>query len=219
MHICCDADHKAMFEPYAQNILSELNVKTLQYSKDPTELEDKFLQLNFKMAGAALKQNVNKVKELLAAMSKEDMDKAVVAFEQGEQVQVTGWDEPLASDLFLLNTKTKEGLVSAELGDKSAVVALDTRLTEELICEGMLRDVIRQCQMLRKEAGYEVEQKVQLAIATKDATLLHTLQENLAYLQSELLAPQVLLNEDLTADLSKEIEIADKNVTISVAKA
>ena len=219
MHICCDADHKAMFEPYAQNILSELNVKTLQYSKDPTELEDKFLQLNFKMAGAALKQNVNKVKELLAAMSKEDMDKAVAAFEQGEQIQVTGWDEPLSSDLFLLNTKTKEGLVSAELGDKSAVVALDTRLTDELICEGMLRDVIRQCQMLRKEAGYEVEQKVQLAIATEDATLLHTLQENLAYLQSELLAPQVLLNEALTADLSKEIEIADKNVTISVAKA
>ena len=219
MHICCDADHKAMFEPYAQNILSELNVKTLQYSKDPTELEDKFLQLNFKMAGAALKQNVNKVKELLAAMSKENMDKAVAAFEQGEQIQVTGWDEPLSSDLFLLNTKTKEGLVSAELGDKSAVVALDTRLTDELICEGMLRDVIRQCQMLRKEAGYEVEQKVQLAIATEDATLLHTLQENLAYLQSELLAPQVLLNEALTADLSKEIEIADKNVTISVAKA
>ena len=64
-----------------------------------------------------------------------------------------------AADIFSVQTKTKEGIVSAELQNDKGVVALDTVLTDELIKEGLVRDTVRQCQLIRKEAGYEVEQK------------------------------------------------------------
>lgn len=219
LFICCDAEHEAMLRPFEQNVLDELNIKTLTYLEDNSALEDKFLQLNFKKAGAALKQNVNAVKEALAALSDEDMQKAVAAFEKGEQVTIAGWDEALDADLFLANSKTKQGLVSAELANKVAVVALDTRLTDELIREGMLRDVVRQCQILRKEAGYEVEQRVRIAVASDNAELMETLAAKNDYLKVELLADEVLLNAELAADLTKDVEIAGTSVKLSVVKA
>lgn len=83
----------------------------------------------------------------------------------------------------------------------------------------MVRDVIRQCQLIRKEAGYEVEQRVNMAIASDNSDIIAALAEKTAYLEAELLADKVLLNETMAADLEKEVDIADSKVKLSVQKA
>ena len=57
-----------------------------------------------------LKQNVNKMKQTLGTLSKDDMTKLVAAVEQGEEVSVPGWDDKFAADIFSVQTKTKEGI-------------------------------------------------------------------------------------------------------------
>ena len=191
----------------------------MQYLSDVTVLEDKYLTVNFKAAGAVLKQNVNRMKASLETLAGDNLKKAVAAVEAGEQVTVPGWDETFDSSLFQLATRTKEGIVSAEFNNGQCVVALDTKLTDELVLEGVLRDVVRQCQLIRKEAGYEVEQRVCMALSSDSETVMRALNDKTDYLKEELLADSVAFNAPLQADLEKEVEIAGSKVKLAVCKA
>lgn len=174
LYVCCDSETANKIGVFEKIILDELNIKNIKYIDDVNVLEDKYLTVNFKVAGAVLKQNVNKMKQTLGTLSKDDMTKLVSAVEQGDEVSVPGWDDKFAADIFSVQTKTKEGIVSAELQNDKGVVALDTVLTDELIKEGLVRDTVRQCQLIRKEAGYEVEQRVkwQLSLLTQPLLVL-----------------------------------------------
>ena len=165
-----------------------------------------------------LKQNVNKMKQALEAASAEKMAEYTAKVKSGEAVLVEGFDEAYDGSIFNVMTKTKEGIVSAEC-QQGAIIALDVVLTDELIAEGTLRDIIRQCQLIRKEAGYEVDQRVIMAISTEDVLVKSVLESNKAYMCDELLADDVIICGDIDADLKKDVAIADNNVSLAVKKA
>jgi len=73
--------------------------------------------------------------------------------------------------------------------------------------------------LLRKEAGYSVEQRIIAAIASKSAFITGALEESRSHIAAELLATELLLNDETTADLVKEIEIGEDMVTIAVKKS
>lgn len=219
LYVCADEAEIEKIKVFEKNILDELNIKQLVPVKDKAELEDSYLTVNFRAAGAVLKQNVNKMKQALESATAEEMAEYTKAAQSGEKVLVKGFDEAYDPAIFTVMSKTKEGIVSAECQNKT-VVALDVVLTDALIKEGTVRDVVRQCQLVRKEAGYEVEQRVVMAIASDSDFVLATLAENKAYMADELLADELLLGEAIeSADYTKECEAADAKVTIAVKKA
>lgn len=217
LFICCDAEKANKIKTFEKNILDELNIRTVDYISDSNLLEDKFVQVNFKVAGAVLKQNVNKMKQTLEALSDADMKAVTDAVVAGGEVSVPGWDEKFDASVFAVNSKTKAGIVSAEFGENS-VLALDVVLTDELLKDGAVRDIIRQCQLLRKEAGYQVEQHITASINTADEFVLSALNEKKDYIASELLADLLAIGSDISGDLSKTISVNEKDVTISVSK-
>ena len=115
-----------------------------------------------------------------------------------------------------MNSKTKSGVVSASV-TPDVTVALDIVITEDLKKEGAVRDVIRQCQLLRKEAGYQVEQRITVAMSG-DSFVIDALAEKTDHIAAELLADEVIFGELDGSDLTKEIEAAGKSVTIAVKK-
>lgn len=217
LFVCCDADKADKIKTFEKNILDELNIKSIEYIDDVNVLEDKFLTVNFKVAGAVLKQNVNKMKQTLETLSDSDMAELTNAVVTGGEVSVPGWDEKYDSSIFNINSKTKKGIVSAEFASDS-VVALDVVLTDELLKDGAVRDIIRQCQLIRKEAGYQVEQRVIMAISVEDAFISEALEEKKDYMAEELLADKLVLNDTITADLTKDFTVNGKEVKISVSK-
>ena len=219
LYVCADEAEIEKIKVFEKNILDELNIKQLVPVKDKAELEDSYLTVNFRAAGAVLKQNVNKMKQALESATAEEMAEYTKAAQNGEKILVKGFDEAYDPAIFTVMSKTKEGIVSAECQNKT-VVALDVVLTDALIKEGTVRDFVRQCQLVRKEAGYEVEQRVVMAIASDSDFVLATLDENKAYMADELLADKLLLGEAIdNADYTKECEAADAKVTIAVKKA
>ena len=217
LFVCCDADKADKIKAFEKNILDELNIKSIEYIDDVNVLEDKFLTVNFKVAGAVLKQNVNKMKQTLEELSESDMAALTDAVVAGGNVTVPGWDGEYNSSIFTVQSRTKKGIVSAEFADK-CVVALDVVLTDDLLKDGAVRDIIRQCQIIRKEAGYQVEQHITAAISTEDGFILNALSENKDHIASELLADKLVLNGEISADLTKEFTVNDKKVVISVSK-
>lgn len=217
LFICCESDKADKIKTFEKNILDELNIKNIEYISDANLLEDKYCAVNFKVAGAVLKQNVNRMKQTLENLSDEDMKSLTDAVLAGGEVAVPGWDEKFDASVFAVNTKTKSGIVSAEFGT-DGVLALDVVLTDELLKDGAVRDIIRQCQLLRKEAGYQVEQHIAASINTADEFMLSALNEKKIYIANELLADSLYIGEDIKADLSKTVSVNGKDVTISVSK-
>ena len=154
----CTEDAEAI-RTFERSILDELNIKEIEYITDFSVLEESTLGVNFKAAGAVLKKEVNNFKAALENASAEAMQAMVAAYNEGKEVTVPGFDGTYATNLFVKNSKTKSGIVSAKCTD-GLDIALDVVLTDALRKEGAVHDVIRQCQLLRKEAGYSVEQRI-----------------------------------------------------------
>ena len=217
LFICCESDKADKIKTFEKNILDELNIKNIEYISDANLLEDKYCAVNFKVAGAVLKQNVNKMKQTLENLTDDEMKAVTDAVIAGSEVAVPGWDEKFDASVFAVNTKTKSGIVSAEFGT-DCVLALDVVLTDDLLKDGAVRDIIRQCQLLRKEAGYQVEQHIAASINTADEFMLSALNDKKDYIANELLADSLYIGEDISADLSKTVSVNGKDVTISVSK-
>ena len=218
LFVSCSDEEFDKVKVYEKNILDELNIKELVHVTDNSVLEDNYLQVNFRAAGAVLKGDVNKMKQALEAATAEEMAEYTAKAKAGEAVLVKGFDAAYDASIFTVMSKTKEGIVSAECQNKT-VVALDTVLTDALIKEGTVRDVVRQCQLIRKEAGYEVEQRVVMAISGGSEYVMATLAENKAYMMNELLADDIIFGGEIEADLTKTFEVGDSEVTLSVKKA
>ncbi|MCR4563832.1 MAG: isoleucine--tRNA ligase [Clostridiales bacterium] len=218
LFICLPEEKAEKIKVFEKNILDELNIREIKYLDDKSVLEDTFLQVNFRAAGAVFKQDVNKFKSALENMDCATMSALAEKVKNGESTRVEGFDFDIAPELYVLNSRTKEGIASVEF-DEDGVLALDTVLTDELLKDGAVRDVVRQCQLIRKEAGYVVDQHVRMAISTDDGFVLDALKEKKEFLLNELLCEELVFNGSIDADLEKEIEVNDKTIKLAVAKA
>ena len=217
LFVCCDAAKAENVKVYEKNILDELNIKNLEYITDSSVLKDSYLTVNFKVAGAVLQGDVKKMKQALEAATADEMAAYTAKALAGEEVLVNGFEAAYDPAIFTIMQKTKAGIVSAEFGEDT--IALDVVLTDELIKEGTVRDVVRQCQLIRKEAGYEVEQRVVMAITSASESVMAALGEAKNHMASELLADDIILGGEIEADLTKTVSIGDDEITLSVKKA
>ena len=113
------------------------------------------------------------------------MAKTVEEIEAGGEVHVAGYDAAMPAELFIINRQPKANVSIVEDGDLT--VSVDTTLTDELIAEGYLRDILRQCQVFRKEADFSVSDRIDVSFAG-DAAAMKIVEDNKDYISSELLA-------------------------------
>lgn len=218
LYICCDKKQREYISTFEKNILDELNIKEIKYIEDLKLLEDFYPAVNFKVAGSVLKQDVNKMKNALADLSVEEKSEISAKINAGEKVKVPGFDSEFDSGIFTVQSKTKDGIVSSECDTKNCYVALDTVITEQLRAEGIVRDTVRQCQILRKEAGYLVEQRIVLSISSDDEFIINSLKADCSHMASELLADSIVFNETIDNDTTKDFDIDDKKLRAEIKK-
>ena len=135
------------------------------------------------------------------------MSKYVNEFDNGK-VKVEGFDE-FESDLFIKNSKPKQEFILES--DNGMTVVLDTTLTEELINEGILREIIRSTQVLRKEADFEIDDRIELNITSDDETIKNILESNAQKIISETLAKS-FNSKEFVAEIAKDVEIGDSKI-------
>ena len=169
------------------------------------------MTLNFKKAGAVLKGDVNNVKNALANLSEEDRKKAVKNFKAGEKVEVLSYS--LDSELFELKISAKSGFAIATLNNN--LVALDVNLTDELIDEGTLREIIRQVQVARKDADFEISDRITLYITSDNADANRVIEKYKQTIMQETLATKF---EDNKAEYETTADITNAKITIKLKR-
>ncbi len=195
-----------------QNLIrDELNVKEVVISSSVADFNDYYLTVNFKTAGSVLKGDVQRLKSYLEALDAATMSRFVEMFDEGE-VDTTEFGV-LTANIFVKTSKPKPEYVIAM--ENGLVVVLDTTISESLMEEGILREIIRNAQILRKEAEFNIEARVKLNIETQSQLIKKVVAENVEKIKQEVLASE--FNEgDFDCDIEKECVVADEQLVIKL---
>ena len=204
-----DKSFKAKVEKVKELILSETNLKSLEYITDTSGIISKKIKPNFKALGPKVGKDMKLVAEALNGMSQQEISR----LEKEGSITIPGTTyivdlsdaEVLAEDV--------PGWQVANLGNLT--VALDVTLTEELKQEGISRELVNRIQNLRKELGFEVTDKIRVRIK-EHPYISEALKNNLSYICAEILADSLELVKDL--DLGETVSIDDKNLIIEINK-
>ena len=191
------------------DLLDELNVRSLEVLDDASELVDRVLYPLLPVIGPRHGVGVGGI---MAAVRSGDWR----LLEDGRALVGT---VTLESDEFQLTARARPGHEVAEDGD--LLVALDTRLTPELQAEGLAREVAHRLQNLRRAAGFEVSDRIVVAIGG-DPELVERLASHRDWLAAETLASEMALDPDATLDRpdrAEELVLEEGIVRLAVRRA
>jgi isoleucyl-tRNA synthetase len=177
-------------------VMEELNVKDVWFGEDETALATYSAKPNFKVLGPRLGA---KIKVCAAAVGKLSTDE-ITAVLGGERLtlDLDGEAFEMTADDLLVSRNPREGLAVASEG--VLVVALETELTPELQREGLAREFVSRVQNLRKQAGLDVSDRIEVRFRGSEAVQA-AVSEHRNFIMSEILALELLVGEDIQGEL------------------
>ena len=204
-----DNDMADKIDAVKKLILTEVNVKELEYISDTTGILVKKIKPNFKTLGPKYGKQMKGITAVIAAFSQHD----IATFEQrgNWQMTVEGINVELSPEDLEIMSEDIPGWLVANEG--KLTVALDVTLTTELIQEGIAREFINRIQNLRKESGFDVTDKISIEIQKHDA-IFEAINIHKDYIANQTLAQKISwaeISKDVTA---KEVEIDDEIKTL-----
>lgn len=193
-------------------ILSEVNVKEIEYITDTTGVLVKKIKPNFKTLGPKYGKYMKQISALVSAMEQSD----IFEFEKNERYELRIGEEITElgpEDVEILSEDIPGWLVANE---GSLTIALDINITRELKEEGIARELINRIQNLRKESDFDVTDKITLTIG-RHPEINEAVEHFRSYMASQVLADSVELSDDKD-DKAKEVEIDDIRTFIKIEK-
>ncbi|MDC0162714.1 isoleucine--tRNA ligase [Flavobacteriaceae bacterium] len=205
-----EAEKKEIIDAKSQ-IISEINVKSIEFLDDKDSLLVKELKPNFKLLGPKYGKIINDVAKEIKALTNSEIEKLE---NTGKLILTIGKTEAsITLDDVEINYKDIEGLSVASGGGQT--IALDLNLNNDLINEGIAREIVNRIQNIRKSKGLEVTDKIDINI--KSSTLLeNAINSNLDYVKGETLAIKLYFSEKL--DEGEIIEFDNITTTITIKK-
>ena len=197
---------------YKAVIEDELNIKEVEF----TENIDSFVSYSFKpqlkTVGPKFGKLVGQIRSALAQVNGNEA-MAQLKAEGKLHLDINGNSVDLAEEDLLIESAKVEGYVSES--NATTTVVLDTNLTPELIEEGFVRELISKIQTMRKEAGFEVMDKILVGVKNNDR-ILDVIRANKEQICSEVLAKDIKFGS--LEGYEKEWKINEENVLMSVLK-
>ena len=197
---------------YTDIIAEELNVKEVEFTDNVESFISYIIKPQLKTVGPKYGKYLGGIK---TALSEIDSVKAVKEVNSVGFItlSIDGAEIKLEKDDLLIESAKSDGFASES--DNGITVVLDTTLSQELIEEGFVREIISKIQTMRKESGFEVMDNIALYVSDNEK-IEKIVEKNSSFIKDEVLAIQV--NIGSTTDSSKEWNINGENVKIGVVK-
>lgn len=187
-----DEQQKKEIEAVSGLIKSEVNVKELQLIDDASGILVKQVKPNFKVLGPRFGKDMKKIAGLISNFTSEEIN----TIEREGEIDVRFNEKmiTLGRGEVEISSQDIEGWLVASSGN--ITVALDLNISEELLQEGIARELVNRIQNLRKDAGFEVTDKIDVTIQ-KDGSVEEAVNRNREYIMNETLMAKL--------DFAKEI--------------
>ncbi len=193
---------KAKAEKVSDLILSETNIKSIEFIEDTAGLIKKKIKPNFKSLGAKVGKNMKVITSAIATLTSDDIEKL-----ENKGSFLLMLDDNSNYDLVLADVdiiaEDVPGWQVTNLG--KLTVALDVTITDQLKQEGLARELINRVQNLRKDLGFEVTDKINVRMQ-EAGFITKAVENNLSYICAEILANSLVLVKDLKSGQLIDIE-------------
>ena len=199
-------------EFYKDIIKTELNIKNVEFVDDVSQFASYSFKPQLKTLGRRFGKDINTVREILANI---DGSKAMAELTANGTltIEVNGVAEALTEEDLLIETVKSDDYVTD--ADASLTVVLETKLTDALIEEGYVRELVSKLQNMRKDSGFEVMDHITVYVSGNDK-ISDIFNRNGEYIKSQVLADDIIIGND--CDASKEMNINGETVNIGVLK-
>ena len=207
--ILIDGKNESILSDLTQLIKEELNVKEVVFVTDTSKYMNYVLKPNFKVVGKVFGSNLKEYQEKLLSLSLEDIKR----LENNETIKmnVNGDDYEVTSDMVDIRISAKEGF---NVGmENNNFVILNATLTDELVKEGIAREVVSKVQLMRKNNGLELTDRIVIKYSA-DELICNAIEEFSDYIKHETLADE-LINSEVSQN---EFVIDDKKIAIEIFK-
>jgi len=208
-----DKSFRSKFEAVKDLVLTEVNVKEVEYIDDTASVLVKKIKPNFKTLGPRYGKLMKELGTIISGMTQ----KEIVSFEaigshsftlNGQQITLTPEDVEIIS----------EDIPGWQVAnDGKLTVALDITVTDELRNEGIAREFVNRIQNIRKESGYDVTDKITVQIGDHEF-VREAVKRHAGYIGSQTLATEVKLVSSLAGSDVKEVEIDEVVVKMIVTR-
>jgi len=207
-----DKYFREKFEAVKSLILAEVNVKEVEYIDDTASILVKKIKPNFKTLGPRYGKLMKDISTAFSAFTSQE----IVAFEnnKGDKLNLNGQEVKLTLDDVEIISEDIPGWQVANEG--KLTVALDVTVTDELHYEGIAREFVNRIQNIRKEAGFDVTDKITVKIEDHDF-VREAIKRHSSYIGSQTLATAVTLTGNFKDDV-REVEIDEVVVKLVVTK-
>ncbi|MBR3642782.1 MAG: isoleucine--tRNA ligase, partial [Parasporobacterium sp.] len=199
-------------EYFTAIVADELNVKAVEMKDDVRDFSSYSFKPQLKTVGPKFGKQVGEIRNALA-----NVDGNAAMDEVNEtgslKLALSGGEVELAKEDLLIETAQVEGYES--MSDYGITVVLDLHLTDELIEEGFIRELISKIQTMRKEADFEVMDMITIYISGNEKI------EELVNRKKDMMLTDVMATDVLTGQtegISKEWDINGEKVTIGVKR-
>lgn len=198
-------------EYYTKILLDELNVKSVEFKNDLTAFTTYEFKPNLPTVGPKYGKFLGKIR---AALQNIDGNKAYSELKENGSLTLSEVDKTivLSEDDLLINISQKENYQAK--ADKNITVVLYTKISEELLKEGIVREIISKIQTMRKEADFLVMDRINVGVKCSDR-INSVIKEESDFIKKEVLCDNI---SDSIKGYEKEWNINDENVIISVEK-
>lgn len=194
-------------------ILEEVNIKELVVLEDDSSIVNKSAKANFKTIGPKFGKLVKKIAAEITKFDKEQI--ALLEKEKSISIDIDGESINLSpDDVEIINSEIEGWVVETEEG---ITVAIDSELNDDLIAEGYSREVVNRIQNMRKDAGFDVMDRIKISYQT-DSKLSAFINQFSDYIMRETLA-DLIENIDSNEGYKQDWELGDFTCTITVQRS
>ncbi|MCH7773380.1 MAG: isoleucine--tRNA ligase [Bacteroidetes bacterium] len=211
--VVVDKDKREPLSKMKDVILDEVNIKELIVLEDDSEIVSKSAKANFKSLGPKYGKKV----QLISKEVKDFTSEQIKALEDGNSVKLTIDEEEFSiepDDVEIVSSEIKGWFVESDGG---VTVAIDTELDESLIAEGLAREFVNRIQNMRKNAGFEVVDKINIKF-TGSELLNKAVQSFTSYVARETLAENVEISDKLNGGFKQDWQIGDQSCSIQIER-
>ena len=193
-------------------IADELNVKSVEYKDDVRDFTSYTFKPQLKTLGPKYGKFLGEIRKQLSEL---DGNKAMDDLNNAGYItlSVNGQDVQLEKADLLIEMVQTEGYVANS--DKGITVVMDTKLTPELIEEGFVRELVSKIQTMRKDAGFEVMDRINVYVSGNDK-IAALMEKNAEQVKAVVLADNIIAGE--AKGFTKDWNINGEDVTLGVEK-
>ena len=189
--VILDGKNKATIEDLIDLVKEELNVKEVNFVDDLSEYMNFEVKPNFKVCGPILGKEIGLFSKELGSITNEDISK----LDNGEEVTLGNFK--VTKDMIDVRISSKEGFNAAM--ENNNFIILNTTLTEELLAEGIARELVSKVQQLRKEKDFNITDRIDI-LYSENEELTKVMNSFESFIKNETLCDNFLVKNDLTED-------------------